>query len=332
MVWLFGVGLLSLRTLGGWLYLRRLIARAKPVSVPGFAGMLARLGIRRAVEVRTTLRADSPFTAAGSIVLPLAMWTGLPPAQLEAILLHELAHIRRGDYVAEWLLQVLETVFFYHPVAWWLASALRREREQCCDDDAVAAGADAGAFAAALLHMEEMRVPALANGGAGADLGSRIGRLLGRPAARSPWPAMLAVLIAATGLLTPLMTAQPAGSPYQRWVEQDVVYIIQPEEKKAYLALHTDEERDMFIGQFWQRREPKSKEEHYRRIAYANERYREPNVPGWTTERGRTYIVYGPADEVEVHTDLAYEQWYYKKIPGVGNNVIFEFGSRRGRK
>jgi GWxTD domain-containing protein len=74
------------------------------------------------------------------------------------------------------------------------------------------------------------------------------------------------------------------------------------------------------------------KVEHYRRIGYANERFRDKDKPGWATERGRTYIVYGPPDELEVHADKGYEQWYYKKIPGVGNNVIFEFGSRRGTK
>jgi GWxTD domain-containing protein len=109
-----------------------------------------------------------------------------------------------------------------------------------------------------------------------------------------------------------------AETPYRRWLEQDVVYIIAHEEKAAFERLKTDEERAKFIEQFWQRRDPtpaaapnEFKEEHYRRIAYANERFRTGEVHGWRTDRGRIYIVNGPPDEIETHPGSR-EAWRYK--------------------
>src|SRR6201984_2689400 len=92
---------------------------------------------------------------------------------------------------------------------------------------------------------------------------------------------------------------------YKQWLQEDVVYIISPEERTAFLQLSTSEEREQFIEQFWLRRsgnpdlqENDFKEEHYRRIAYANEHFAS-GIPGWRTDRGRIYIIWGPADEVE---------------------------------
>jgi GWxTD domain-containing protein len=94
---------------------------------------------------------------------------------------------------------------------------------------------------------------------------------------------------------------------YKQWLNEDVVYIIAPEERTAFLQLSTSEEREQFIEQFWLRRssnpdlpENDFKEEHYRRIAYTNEHYAS-GIPGWKTDRGRTYIIWGPADEVDSH-------------------------------
>ena len=96
-------------------------------------------------------------------------------------------------------------------------------------------------------------------------------------------------------------------TPYKKWLDEDVVYIISDEEKKAFHQLNTDEEREQFVEQFWLRRDPtpdtdenEFKEEHYRRIAYANEHYAS-GIPGWRTDRGRIYIQYGPPDEIESH-------------------------------
>jgi len=135
---------------------------------------------------------------------------------------------------------------------------------------------------------------------------------------------------------------------YKQWLSEDVVYIISPEERTAFLQLSTSEEREQFIEQFWLRRssnpdlpENDFKEEHYRRIAYANEHYAS-GIPGWRTDRGRTYIIWGPADEVDSHptggtydrpmdegggstTTYPWETWRYRYLEGIGENVIIEF-------
>jgi GWxTD domain-containing protein len=135
---------------------------------------------------------------------------------------------------------------------------------------------------------------------------------------------------------------------YKQWLNEDVVYIIAPEERTAFLQLSTSEEREQFIEQFWLRRssnpdvpENDFKEEHYRRIAYANEHYAS-GIPGWKTDRGRTYIIWGPADEVDSHptggtydrpmdegggstSTYPWEKWRYRYLEGLGNNVELEF-------
>jgi GWxTD domain-containing protein len=137
-------------------------------------------------------------------------------------------------------------------------------------------------------------------------------------------------------------------TPYRRWLNEDVVYVIMDEEKAAFKRLSTDEEREQFIEQFWLRRDPSPdsaeneyKEEHYRRIAYANERFAS-GIPGWKTDRGRMYIMYGPPDEIESHpsggsyerpweegggstSTFPFEQWRYRYIEDVGQDIIIEF-------
>ena len=141
---------------------------------------------------------------------------------------------------------------------------------------------------------------------------------------------------------------QELSKPYKKWLDEDVVYIITDEERAAFRQLSNDEERDNFIEAFWQRRDPtpdteenEYKEEHYQRIAYANEHFA-AGVPGWKTDRGRIYIVFGKADEVESHpsggtyerpmeegggetSTFPFEQWRYRYIDGIGQEVIIEF-------
>ena len=136
--------------------------------------------------------------------------------------------------------------------------------------------------------------------------------------------------------------------PFRKWLREDVSYIISDEEKAAFKRLQTGEEMEQFIEQFWLRRDPtpdtienEFKEEHYRRIAYANERFAS-GIPGWKTDRGRIYITFGPADEVESHpsggsyqrpyeegggftSTYPFEQWRYRWIEGVGQDIIIEF-------
>src|SRR5438874_9682176 len=135
---------------------------------------------------------------------------------------------------------------------------------------------------------------------------------------------------------------------YKKWLDEDVRYIITDEERAAFKQLSNDEERDNFIEAFWARRDPtpdtvenEFKEEHYSRIAYANEHFA-AGIPGWTSDRGRIYIVYGPADEIESHppggtyerpmeegggstSTYPFEDWRYRYIEGIGQEVIIEF-------
>jgi GWxTD domain-containing protein len=137
-------------------------------------------------------------------------------------------------------------------------------------------------------------------------------------------------------------------TPFRKWLNEDVAYIITDEERQAFKRLATDDEREQFIEQFWLRRDPtpdsqenEFKEEHYRRIAYANERFAS-GIPGWKTDRGRIYIAFGPPDENESHpsggtyerpieegggttSTFPFEKWRYRWIEGIGNDVIIEF-------
>jgi GWxTD domain-containing protein len=137
-------------------------------------------------------------------------------------------------------------------------------------------------------------------------------------------------------------------TPWKKWLNEDVVYIITDEERKAFKQLNTDEEREQFVEQFWLRRDPtpdtvenEFKEEHYRRIAYANERYAS-GAPGWKMDRGRIYITFGPPDEIDEHpsggtynrptaegggetTTFPFEDWRYRYIEGIGNDIMIEF-------
>ena len=135
---------------------------------------------------------------------------------------------------------------------------------------------------------------------------------------------------------------------YKKWLNEDVVWIITDQERAAFKQLSNDEERDSFIEQFWLRRDPtpdteenEYKEEHYRRIAYSNEHFA-AGIPGWKSDRGRIYIMYGPADEVDSHpsggsyerpmeegggetSTFPFEDWRYRYLEGIGQEVIIEF-------
>src|ERR1700733_260935 len=141
---------------------------------------------------------------------------------------------------------------------------------------------------------------------------------------------------------------QELKGAYKTWLDQDVAYIISDEERKAFRNLSNDEERDSFIEQFWLRRNPNPdspdnefREEHYRRIAYANEHYA-AGKPGWKTDRGHMYIAFGPPDSTESHpsggsyqrpqeegggetSTFPFEVWHYRYLEGIGDNIDIEF-------
>ena len=135
------------------------------------------------------------------------------------------------------------------------------------------------------------------------------------------------------GLCAAVAVAQnQQPTPYQNWVDQDVLYLISVEERSAFMKLTTDDERNQFIEQFWLRRDPtpdteanEMKIEHYRRIRYATERFKDIE-PGWMTDRGRTYIIYGPPDEIE--SFISKENWRYRHLDGVGDYAVFQFVKR----
>jgi GWxTD domain-containing protein len=199
---------------------------------------------------------------------------------------------------------------------------------------------------------------------AGGSLVKRIRRILRQS---EPQTSALVPVLSAVALIVViagLLAAHPVGqqpqpgqivfpNPYASWLEENVVYIITPQERAAFLGLSTDAQRDQFIEQFWQRRDPtpgtrenEFRDEHYRRIAYANEHFTSslpgPTGLGWRTDRGRIYIMYGKPDEIESHpsggtyvrpvqegggttTTFPFEIWRYGYIESIGRNVLLEF-------
>jgi GWxTD domain-containing protein len=146
------------------------------------------------------------------------------------------------------------------------------------------------------------------------------------------------VALACSFALAQEQTRKPSSNPshsdlksvYERWVDEDVAYIITPEERRAFLLLKSDAERERFIEQFWRARDSKAggsenayRTEHYRRFAFANQNFGVANVPGWKTARGRTYITMGAPDEIR-KTSTG-EVWLYRHAPGSGTNVEIEF-------
>jgi GWxTD domain-containing protein len=435
-VWIAGVFLFALRTLASWIAAMR-IRRVAVCAVPDhwqrkLAELAQRIRLSRAVVLLESGLADTPAVIGllrPVILMPAGLLAGFPPDQLEFILLHELAHIRRYDYFVNLVQSLAEDLLFYHPAVWWVSSLIRAERENCCDDVVVAATGNARGFAAVLAALEQNRWAAreaalAANGG---HLMNRIRRLLEgrehlRPAAAPAFaaglllagvalavaaaqqlpvppapPAPPAIAAPAAPAAPPTAPAPPAPpatqgvpsgagprpaaasqaappvpprpptllaqapappappqaaeleTPYKKWLNQDVIYIITAEERAAFNRLQTDEERQMFILQFWLRRdrtpgtdENEVREEHYRRIAYANENFGSNGAPGWKTDRGMIYIKFGPPDEKEQHptggayqrpieegggatTVFPFEKWHYRHIEGIGNDVIIEF-------
>lgn len=211
--WLAGLTVLSLRLTGGWFQLRSI--RRRWVEPAGeellrAANRLAhRLNIRRHVAIFVSPASESPWTLGWLrpvVLIPSVALTGLTPGQLSALLAHELAHVRRYDYLANIVQNLIETLLFYHPAVWWLSRRVRMEREHCCDDLAVAACGDRVGYARALTEMEALRgSPAWALAASGGDLADRVRRLVGgsvpRQGRAAGWAAGLLALVAGAGCL-----------------------------------------------------------------------------------------------------------------------------------
>jgi beta-lactamase regulating signal transducer with metallopeptidase domain len=228
--WLAGVLLLSLRLVGGWTVALQLRRRWIQPVAPALQATLERLRLRLRVS-RPVLLLQSACvqvpTVVGvlrpAILLPLSALCGLSPEQLETILAHELAHIRRHDFLVNLLQSLVETLLFYHPAVWWVSAWVRIEREHCCDDVAVAVCGDPLSYAHALTDLESWRsgAPQLAVAASGGELLARIRRLLGKPAPDaypSVWPlaGLILLLVSAASatalLLRPEAVAQEQAS------------------------------------------------------------------------------------------------------------------------
>jgi len=204
--WLIGVLALSLWHLGGWAQLQRLKRRMVidvDASIHSKLNHLAeRLGVSRAVRLMESALVQVP-TVVGwlrpVILLPASALTGLTVDQLEAMLAHELAHIKRFDYLVNMLQTVVEILGFYHPAVWWISHKIRAERENCCDDLAASLCGDRVTYAKALTCMEELRQTQLAIAASGGSLLARISRLVGKDSADKTsfsWiPAVTAILL-----------------------------------------------------------------------------------------------------------------------------------------
>jgi type II secretory pathway component GspD/PulD (secretin)/beta-lactamase regulating signal transducer with metallopeptidase domain len=221
--WLAGVFGLSAWHLGGWTQLQRLKRRmVREIGNPlqhRLKELSGRLGVHRAVGLLESALVEVP-TVVGwlrpVILLPASALTGLRPEQLEAILAHELAHVRRYDYLVNIVQTVVEILGFYHPAVWWVSHRIRVERENCCDDLAVRVCGSSLQYAKALACMEEIRHSAgdLALAVTGGSLVTRIARLLGRPAAddrRFAWLPGLVALLLVVGIILP--AALVLGTP-----------------------------------------------------------------------------------------------------------------------
>jgi HEAT repeat protein/beta-lactamase regulating signal transducer with metallopeptidase domain len=217
-VWVLGVLISSVRLASGWMAARRLRTHGtRDVSASlqdVLAQLAARLRVRRPVRLLESWLVEVPAVIGWLrpiVLVPASALTGLTPQQLEVLLAHELAHVRRYDYLVNVIQCVIETLLFYHPAVWWVSRRIREEREHCCDDLAVQVCGDPHFYATALVGMERLRSTtprlALAATGGGGSLVRRVRRLIlpatARPEYFPRWAAGIAGMLAVTiGLLT----------------------------------------------------------------------------------------------------------------------------------
>lgn len=166
LVYLIGVALFGLRLAGGWVYLQRLSRTAAQPATQKWTDLTnvlrSVLAIRTVVRVRESARIAVPMVVGvlkPVLLLPIGLAANLSMREVEAVLAHELAHVKRHDYAVNLLQSVMEVLYFFHPALWWISARVREEREHCCDDLAVQAiGGDGRILAQALAHVEELRL------------------------------------------------------------------------------------------------------------------------------------------------------------------------------
>jgi HEAT repeat protein/beta-lactamase regulating signal transducer with metallopeptidase domain len=227
-VWVLGVLILSVRLAYGWMAARRLRTHGtRDVSTSlqhVLARLAARLRVNRPVRLLESLLVEVPAVIGWLrpvVLVPASALTGLTPQQLEVLLAHELAHVRRYDYLVNVIQCVIETLLFYHPAVWWVSRRIREEREHCCDDLVVGVCGDPHLYATALVGMERIRATtprlALAATGGGGSLLKRVRRLILPSAARAEyfprWAAGIAGMLAVTVALLTTGSDRLSGEP-----------------------------------------------------------------------------------------------------------------------
>jgi uncharacterized protein (TIGR03435 family) len=242
LIWLAGALAFWLRLLGGWIFAVRLRSRmVRPAPrewQQALDGLKTRIRVSRPVRllVSSLVRAPAVVGWLRPVVLvPVGALAGLPAAQVEALLVHELAHIRRHDYLVNVLQSVVEALLFYHPAVWWVSGHIRTEREQCCDDVAVSVSGDVLTYARALAEMESAR-PAhfkTAMAATGGSLAHRIARLLGQSRPTSPTLSGPGIMAAAMllGIIAFALFGQPAARP------QFEVASIKPSQEQRFMTV-----------------------------------------------------------------------------------------------
>jgi beta-lactamase regulating signal transducer with metallopeptidase domain len=237
LLWMIGVGFTSVRLAGGWWQSRRLLRHdafdAGAIWLRSVERLSIDLGVTRRLRVIESASVQVPLVIGvlkPSILLPIGAFTGLTPAQIEAVLAHELAHVRRHDYLVNLLQSSVEALLFYHPAVWWVSNTIRVEREHCCDDLAVAACGNPLLYARALTELEARRPVrvGLAMAASTGSLLSRVRRLIG--AQQSDHLASSGWIIAA---VTTLMVA---GSGAAGWMEQMSHVLAEPSDTPAISA------------------------------------------------------------------------------------------------
>ncbi len=210
-VWMIGVSVLAFRAMGGWCQLQRLRRRARwtiPAEVAHqFHQISERMLLAHEISLRISDEVISPLAMGvwrATVILPVSAVLRMPPSELEAVLAHELAHIRRFDYLCNLFQTAVESVLFFHPAVWWLSSTVRERREVCCDEIAVSICADPVVYAQALLRLEEQKTArlqlAIALKGSNGSLLRRVKLVLGDEAGAESTAAS-GVRVAAAAIL-----------------------------------------------------------------------------------------------------------------------------------
>lgn len=219
--WFGGVVALSLRAFGGWIVASRFSRRhtfpAEDFWEEQFAALVKRLGILRPVRLAISTAARVPAVVGWLkpvVLMPAAVFTGLTPEQIEALLAHELAHVRRYDYVINMLQTAAETLLFYHPAIWWIGRCIRNERENCCDDLAVEICGNAATYVRALTDLEQLRgtTPAFAIAADGGSLLRRVERLLDLNSHMNSTPSGLLSVVGIAVVCVSVIGVQASGS------------------------------------------------------------------------------------------------------------------------